>query len=77
MADHEDKQPDNVAGKFYVDSTCDACQVCITVADDNFKMDDDEDHAYIYKQPENEAELEACKEAMDGCPNESIGEDGE
>ena len=77
MADKDDKQPESVAGQFYVDSTCDGCQVCITVAEDNFKMDEDEDHAFVYKQPEGDDELEACKEAMDGCPNESIGDDGE
>ncbi len=77
MADPNDKQPENVPGKYYVDGTCDGCQVCISVAEDNFKMDDDEEHAYVYKQPESPDEEEVCQEAMEGCPNESIGDDGE
>jgi ferredoxin len=30
----------------------------------------------VFKQPENEAEENLCKEAMEGCPVEAIGSDG-
>lgn len=76
MADPTTKQPDNVPGKYYVDANCSACQVCVSVASDNFKMNDGEDHAFVYKQPESQAEIDACDEAMKGCPEESIGDDG-
>jgi hypothetical protein len=33
-------------------------------------------YSYVYKQPENEEELELCVEAMEGCPVEAIGDDG-
>ncbi len=75
MADSSAKQPDNVAGKYYVDSNCSACQVCVSVAPDNFKMNDGEDHAYCYKQPEG-GEIDACEDALKGCPEEAIGNDG-
>ena len=77
MADSSAKQPDNVAGKYYVDSNCSACQVCVSVAPDNFKMNDGEDHALVFKQPANAAEADACEQAMSGCPEEAIGNDGQ
>lgn len=77
MADLSARNADNAAGKFYVDSNCSACQVCISVAPDNFKMNDAEDHALVFKQPEGSAEVEACEDAMKGCPEEAIGDDGE
>ncbi len=77
MADASAKQPDNAPGKFYVDSNCSACQVCVSVAPDNFKMNDGEDHAIVHKQPENDGEVAACEDAMKGCPEEAIGDDGE
>ncbi len=77
MADKSAKQDDNVPGKFYVDENCSGCQVCVSTAPDNFKMDDDDDHALVFKQPENADETEACEEAMDSCPDEAIGDDGE
>ncbi len=77
MADKSAKQPDSIPGKFYVDENCSACQVCVSTAPDNFEMTDDDDHARVFKQPNNDDELEACMEAMDSCPDEAIGDDGE
>ena len=77
MAEAKNKQPENVPGKYYVDKDCDACQVCVNVAEDNFKMNEDEEYAYVFKQPENDEEEEACREAIEGCPEEAIGDDGE
>jgi hypothetical protein len=33
-------------------------------------------HSYVYKQPENPEEEARCKEALEGCPVEAIGNDG-
>ncbi|HHN75638.1 MAG TPA: ferredoxin [Acidobacteria bacterium] len=77
MADPSAKHPENAPGKFYVDENCGGCQVCIGTAPENFQMTDDDDHAYVVKQPANDEELEACQEAMDSCPDEAIGDDGE
>ena len=40
-------------------------------------MNDKEGHSYVFKQPENKEEEEVCKEAMDGCPVEAIGDFGD
>jgi len=77
MADKTMKWPDNVPGKFYVDEECILCSVCTDAAPDNFKMSDDEDHDVVFKQPENEDEMAACYEAMENCPVEAIGDDGD
>lgn len=77
MADSTDKYPENIKGKYYVDRSCIACDACAISAPDNFIIDDDEGHAYVSKQPENEEQIELCVEAMEGCPVEAIGDDGE
>jgi len=77
MAEKENKQPDTVPGKFYVDTECIDCDVCRQMAPDNFKANEDEGYSYVFKQPENEEEEDQCKEAMEACPVEAIGEDGE
>ncbi len=76
MADREDRNPTNVDGKFYVDSECIDCDLCRETAPENFKREEDEGYSYVFKQPENEEEVEQCKEAMEGCPVEAIGDDG-
>lgn len=76
MANKNDKVPENVPGKYYVDSECAFCETCIELAPENFASDNDE-YAYVVKQPENETEEEACREAMASCPSDAIGDDGE
>tara|TARA_R110000824_G_scaffold14113_1_gene60488 strand:+ start:3677 stop:3907 length:231 start_codon:yes stop_codon:yes gene_type:complete len=76
MADKENRYPENVTGKFYCDDQCIDCDLCRETAPDNFTRNDDEGYSYVFKQPENEEELSLCKEAMDGCPVEAIGDDG-
>jgi ferredoxin len=77
MADKEDRNKENVSGKFYVDSQCIDCDLCRETAPKNFTRSDDEGYSYVYKQPETSEEEEQCREAMEGCPVEAIGEDGE
>ena len=77
MADKNSKVNKNVSGKYYVDTNCSACAVCEGMAPDIFKMTDDGVYAYVVKQPENTDEEKLCKEVMEACPVEAIGEDGE
>lgn len=77
MANKEKKYPDNAKGKFYVDNECIRCDACVLAADGNFAMNDDQGHAFVKKQPENKFEEDACREAMEGCPVEAIGNDGD
>jgi ferredoxin len=77
MADKSDAWPENKAGKYFVDRSCIACDACCIAAPDNFKMEENDGHAFVVKQPTTPAEEDQCKEAMEGCPVEAIGNDGE
>lgn len=86
MADPTEAWEDNVGGSvtlggkklgFYVDKECILCSVCSDAAPNNFRMSDDEDHDICYKQPTTEEELAQCYEALENCPVEAIGDDGE
>ena len=77
MADKDAKYEENVPGKYYVDDTCIDCDACRAAAPDNYERDDDGGFSYVSKQPETDEEREMCVEAMEGCPVEAIGDDGE
>lgn len=76
MADPTDKVESNIDGQFYVDSNCIDCDLCRQTAPDNFERNEDDGYSYVSKQPENEEEEELCREAMEECPVEAIGDDG-
>jgi ferredoxin len=77
MADIKQKWKENAAGKIFVDQTCIACDACVLAAPSKFKMPEEDGHAYVSKQPETPEEEAACKEAMEGCPVEAIGDFGD
>ena len=77
MADKNNKYEDNKPGKYYVDKECIACDACVLAAPDNFSMNEDDGHAFVNLQPATPEEAELCQEAMEGCPVEAIGNDGE
>ena len=77
MADKSRKWPQNTPGPFYVDEECIDCNLCSEIAPDNFMVHKEDGHDFVYKQPESETEQELAREAMEACPVESIGEDGE
>jgi ferredoxin len=74
MANANDRVAENVEGQFYVDEQCIACGLCVGEAPENFDMGDG--YAYVYKQPENDEEKEACESALELCPVDAIGNDG-
>lgn len=76
MSNRSAKWEDNVPGAFYVDKECILCSLCSDLAPANFKESPDGDHDFVYKQPANDDELKACREAMEQCPVEAIGDDG-
>jgi ferredoxin len=77
MADSSNKYAENVPGKYYVDDQCIDCDLCRETAPANFGRSDEGGHSYVIKQPENPEEEALSKEAMEGCPVEAIGDDGE
>jgi len=77
MADKTDKWPENVSGKFYVDQQCIDCDLCRETAPECFTRDDDGGFSFVHTQPSNEDEVALCMEALEGCPVEAIGDDGD
>ncbi len=77
MADRIDKIANNVPGKYYVDSNRIDCDVCRETAPNNFKADEDEGYSYVLSQPQDAEEEAECREAMESCPFEAIGDDGD
>jgi len=63
MANKADKWPDNAAGKFFVDQQCIDCDLCRETAPGFFTRHDEE--------------IAQCMEALEGCPVEAIGNDGD
>jgi ferredoxin len=74
MADIANKYAENVSGKFYVDDQCIDCDLCRETAPVNFTRSDDGGYSYVFKQPTTPEEEALCKEAMEGCPVEAIGQ---
>ena len=77
MAELANKYDNNVAGRYFVDEQCIDCDLCRNTAPINFTRSDETGYSYVYKQPENEEEEAVCKEAMENCPVEAIGDFGE
>lgn len=75
MAEREDKVPENVEGPFYVDTNCIQCGNCAEIAPENFTEGDE--FYYVSKQPRNDEEVENCRQALEECPVDAIGDDGE
>ncbi len=76
MADRKRKVPENVDGAYYVDEECIACHLCHEICSKCFAVSEDEECDYVSKLPSTEAEVSLCREAMESCPVEAIGDDG-
>jgi ferredoxin len=77
MADKSQKWPENVTGKFYVDQQCIDCDLCRETAPNNFARNEDGGYSFVSNQPQSEEETNLCMEALEGCPVEAIGNDGD
>jgi ferredoxin len=75
-ADPNARVAENAPGPFYVDSCCIDCDVCRDAAPENFTRSFKHAYSYVSKQPANETERAACREALEACPVEAIGSDG-
>ena len=77
MASTIERLPQNIVGRYYVDSSCIDCDLCRTTAPAFFTRDDEIGFSIVYRQPDTPEELALAEEAREGCPTESIGNDGE
>ncbi|MEO0888283.1 MAG: MBL fold metallo-hydrolase [Cyanobacteria bacterium J06648_10] len=71
MAHIQDRRSQNVAGDFYVDSSCIDCDTCRWLAPSIYNRADGQ--SVVHHQPANNAERTAALEALLACPTASIG----
>lgn len=77
MATASDRTPDNVPGRYYVDTSCIDCDQCRVVAPELFARNADTGLTFVQKQPVTDEEIALAEEARTTCATESIGNDGE
>ncbi|HEX8371981.1 MAG TPA: ferredoxin [Chthoniobacterales bacterium] len=76
MADPKFKNSENTPGAFYVDDTCIDCDMCRSNVPQFFRQMDAEPYSVVWQQPVTPEEIALAMEALQGCPTESIGNDG-
>jgi len=76
MATLSDRLPLNVAGRFYVDSSCIDCDQCRAEAPEFFGRDGDSGMSFVTRQPDTAEEVELVQQAVTNCATASIGDDG-
>lgn len=76
MANPNERLPQNVFGRFYVDSSCIDYDLCRETAPTVFARYDESGYSYVHHQPLTEEEIALAEEALQGCPVEAIGNDG-
>lgn len=72
MADLAQRWPRNSPGRFFVDRECIDCDLCRTIAPDNFARSE-EGYSYVAHQPRDAAQEADCLQALEDCPVEAIG----
>lgn len=71
MADQKKRLSTNIAGNFYVDSTCINCDTCRQLAPKSFE--ETGDYSAVVNQPEGEPQVHQAYQALLACPVGSIG----
>ena len=71
MADVKKKLSANVAGNFFVDSTCIDCDACRQLAPASFE--EVGDYSAVLRQPETDEQTLQAYQALLACPVGSIG----
>ncbi|HSJ03053.1 MAG: ferredoxin [Verrucomicrobium sp.] len=77
MPDSQNKVARSVSGPFYVDNDCIDCDRCREIAPSIFGRDDSAGLSFVQRQPSTPEEMAQCADALDCCPVEAIGNDGE
>lgn len=71
MANPKEKLSDNLAGEFYVDSTCINCGTCRKFAPQTFS--DNDSTSYVSTQPSSADTIFKAQQALIACPVSAIG----
>lgn len=71
MANFKKQVPENVAGDYFVDTTCIDCDTCRQLAPRVFG--ETGEYAYVHRQPHADADRRDALHALLSCPTGSIG----
>ena len=75
MATLIERVPQNVVGRYYVDTTCIDCDQCRAMAPEHFGRNED-GLSVVTRQPVTPEEIATMEEVMASCSVNSIGNDG-
>ena len=75
MASLSDRLAPNIAGRFFVDSSCIDCDQCRVDAPDFFARDNDNGTSYVMRQPLTPEEIATVQLAATNCATGSIGDE--
>ena len=75
MATLSDRLPLNVAGRFFVDSSCIDCDQCRVEAPEFFARDGDNGTSYVMRQPVTPEVIAKVEQAAANCATTSIGDE--
>ena len=68
--------PENVPGRYSVNTECIDCDLCRQAAPANFTREKTKAYSYVCRQPANRNEEQQCEEALKTCPVNAISKDG-
>jgi ferredoxin len=68
------KLPENVPGRFSVNSECIDCDLCRQEAPANFTRETSKGYSFVNKQPVNAEEEQQCDAALKTCPVNAIND---
>lgn len=75
MASLSDRLPLNVAGRFFVDSSCIDCDQCRSEAPEFFARDGENGTSYVIRQPVTPDEIAKVQQVAANCATGSIGDE--
>jgi len=61
----------------FTDNTCIDCDLCRQIAPTVFRRNDDSGMSAAFRQPSTEEEWAQARDAVESCPTNSVGDDGE
>jgi len=76
MASLNERLPENVSGRYYVDASCIDCDQCRVAAPQIFGRNEDKGLSFVIRQPVSDDEIASVEEILAGCATGSIGNDG-
>src|SRR5260370_41423872 len=72
MARISERLPENVPGRFFVDSTCIDCDLCRQVAPQTFAESRFGSRSFVFQQPASDEQQHRAMMALVACPTAAV-----